>query len=108
MSSHGNGSSHVSMLSHWARRFVEQPYPPGYDFPLPFGRRLSLLGTSSSCWGQVFSLPPTGLSRFAGSRCDRIGWRLYRREFGVPELSGLEKLVDAGITCGILSLYWGR
>ena len=33
--------THVSTVSSWA-----EPYPAGYDFPLPFGRWPSLLGSS--------------------------------------------------------------
>src|SRR5262245_36088499 len=38
---------HVSSLSAQARR----PYPPGYGFPSPFGRRPSLLGPSCTRCG---------------------------------------------------------
>src|SRR5207237_8236379 len=39
--------THVSGLSAW----VIGPYPPGYAFPLPFGRRPSLLGSSGARCG---------------------------------------------------------
>ncbi len=42
---------HVSSLSAQAR----WPYPPGYGFPAPFGRRPSLLGPSCACCG----VPPS-------------------------------------------------
>src|SRR5262249_29429403 len=54
-------------LSRWV-----SPYPPGYDFPLPFGGRPSLLGTSCSRWriGPSFRFAgcprgsPNGVSTF--------------------------------------------
>jgi hypothetical protein len=44
--------AHVSGLSAQAMR----PYPPGYVFPSPFGRRRSLLGPSCARWGTRPSL----------------------------------------------------
>jgi len=38
---------HVSSLS----AQVSRPYPPGYGFPAPFGRRLSLPGSSCARCG---------------------------------------------------------
>ena len=68
--------------SRWRRS--QHPVP---GFPLPFGRRHSLLGSSCARWGVVpFLRPayrqararrtPSGLSRSAWSRCGRGGCRL--------------------------------
>jgi len=68
--------AHVSGLLAWVL-----PYPPGYDFPLPFGRRHSLLGPSCTRWASPdlavsytgvldLSPDPSGLSCPARVRYD--------------------------------------
>ena len=68
-----------------------RPYLPGYDFPLPFGRQLSLLGPSCAHWGLRPSLrlaysqatlarlrDPIGVAAFHTGRCNWVGRPLYR------------------------------
>ena len=82
---------HVSSLS--AR--VKRPYPPGYGFPAPFGRRHSLLGSSCPRCGigpsfrRSSGLPDARLDRngIAAFRTSekRSGWVLpLLRGRGVP------------------------
>ena len=98
---------HVSSLSAQVRR----PYPPGYGFPTPFGRRPSLLGPSCARCG----FPPSfrrssglldrspdhnGVAAFRTSEM-RSGWVL-------PVLRGLGVLARDGsgshATAGVLEL----
>src|SRR6266849_5256962 len=102
---------HVSSLSAQARR----PYPPGYGFPAPFGRRPSLLGPSCARCG----VPPSfrrssglldrspdhnGIAAFSTSEM-RSGWVL-------PVLRGLGVLAWDGssshATAGVLELLFFR
>jgi hypothetical protein len=67
---------HVSILS---GRVCPQrwgcPYPPGYGFPLPFGGRPSLLGsTQSHCGSSV----PHGSTDCVFDHTDRIGVTTFR------------------------------
>jgi hypothetical protein len=64
----------LAVLSHGMMSLALNPYPTGYVFPLPFGRRLSLFPTShthtpngSPCGrlaGKILSGEDMGLPRF--------------------------------------------
>src|SRR5262249_32449562 len=68
-----------------AFRCRHPPYPPGYDFPLPFGRWPWLLGPSCSPWGVSAALRPAywnsqtpwGFPRSTSERGDERGCPLY-------------------------------
>src|SRR4051794_33818133 len=71
--SEGSSVNHQSEVSALSGQ-VNRPYPAGYGFPSPFGRRLSLPLTSFVRWGFVPSL------RLAYRRPpDPIGFTVFYR-----------------------------
>src|SRR5262249_19568425 len=70
---------HVSTLSGWA-----EPYPTGYEFPVPFGCRHSLLGLPVPrghryhlTMGLLPMADPIGVSTFRIGKMRQRSWPLY-------------------------------